>query len=346
MTVESSTDWKEDIKPDEQELFERFAAEIRDLQNKNITAGKTLRGFHSKIHAGVAGEFEVLDNLPAHARVGVISEPRVFPAMVRFSNGESNLAPDSKPQPRGIAIKLIGVAGPKLLTPDSEQDALTQDFLATSHSVTSTVRDVRQFIGFVRAKEAGALKMFPKLIKEVHFFQAVRIVAALVRTVILPKVNSMATEHFSSTAPIQFGRFAVKFTVRPSDGTPAATPRERTQDYLHEELAERLRNADVVLDFVVQFFVDEKRTPIEDTSVAWKPEDAPFLKIAKLRIPRCNIDSEEGIARTRAVDELSFMPWHGLKEHQPLGNVMRARKVAYLASSAHRGHHPEPAAVF
>lgn len=44
MTTEPRTDWKEDIKPDEQELFERFAGEIRDLQNKNITAGKTMQG--------------------------------------------------------------------------------------------------------------------------------------------------------------------------------------------------------------------------------------------------------------------------------------------------------------
>jgi hypothetical protein len=72
------------------------------------------------------------------------AEPRVFPALVRFSNGESFAKPDKKPQPRGIAIKLIGVGGPQLLV--DQKDAVTQDFLATSHSVTETVRNIRQFM--------------------------------------------------------------------------------------------------------------------------------------------------------------------------------------------------------
>ncbi len=80
---------------------------------------------------------------------GVFSEPRVFPAVVRFSNGEPTPQADKHPEPRGIAIKLIGVPGRKLLP--GQEDAVTQDFLATSHSVTSTVRNVRQFMAFIRA---------------------------------------------------------------------------------------------------------------------------------------------------------------------------------------------------
>ena len=81
----------------------------------------------------------------------------MFPAVVRFSNGESFNKPDKKAQPRGVAIKLVGVPGPKLL--EDQKEAVTQDFLATSHSVTSTVRHVRQFIAFmessIEAEHAG-----------------------------------------------------------------------------------------------------------------------------------------------------------------------------------------------
>ena len=36
-------------------------------------------------------------------------------------------------------------------------------------------------------------------------------------------------------------------------------------------------------------------------------------------------------------DQTAFNPWHGIKAHRPLGAVMRARKVAYAASSELRG---------
>jgi hypothetical protein len=91
-------------------------------------------------------EFQVLADLPEHARYNVFAEPRTFPAVVRFSNGDSHINPDTNHEPRGIPIKLIGVTGRKLLP--GQEDAVAQDFLATSHSVTSTVRDVRQFIHF------------------------------------------------------------------------------------------------------------------------------------------------------------------------------------------------------
>jgi hypothetical protein len=45
---------------------------------------------------------------------------------------------------------------------------------------------------------------------------------------------------------------------------------------------------------------------------------------------------------SEAMDRLSFSPWHTTQDHRPLGNIMRARRVAYIASSALRGHSPEP----
>jgi hypothetical protein len=152
-------------------------------------------------------------------------------------------------------------------------------------------------------------------------------------------VRSMATEEYSGTAPIKFGPYAVKFTVRPVPGTVAAAERASlTDDFLGDELAERLRQEDLMFDFLVQFYVDDVNTPIEDTSVPWLPEHAPLLKVAQLRIPRSRRDDR----LTSLVDRLSFSPWHALEDHRPLGNVMRARRVAYEKSAALRQHRPEP----
>src|SRR5690242_806408 len=96
-----STSWRERIDPGEQDLFERFARDITGYQKEDAGSGKPLRGFHAKIHAGLIGEFQVLDGLLEHERQGVFSTPKIFPAVVRFSNGESTIKEDTNQEPRG-----------------------------------------------------------------------------------------------------------------------------------------------------------------------------------------------------------------------------------------------------
>jgi hypothetical protein len=329
--------WEETLEDNEQALFEGFAREI-ETQQKEVAAkigGPLSRGFHAKLHAGLMAEFQVLADLPEYARCGAFSAPRTFPAVVRFSNGEPAPHRDSHHEPRGIAIKLIGIPGRKLLP--GREDAITQDFLATSHSVTSAVRNVYQFMAFIRAKRTHLLPV--ALVRTLGHHEAWRIMKALISTVILSRVRSMATEQFSSTAPIKFGPYAVKFTVRPAAGTDATTRFRWAKNFLRDELADRLRKADLVFDFLLQFYVDDTRTPIEDTSIAW---DAPLLKVAELRIAKCDLDQPQAKALSEAVNRLSFSPWHATEDHRPLGNVMRARRVVYEASSALRVRSPEP----
>jgi hypothetical protein len=326
-------------------IFEEFAAEIADFQRqdaKTTADGKPLRGFHAKIHTGVMAEFEVLPDLPAHARYGAFAEPRVFPAVVRFSNGESTIYPDTHKEPRGIAIKLIGVPGRKLL--QGREDAVTQDFLATSHSVTSTVRDVIQFMKIVRAhRHSKKLVMAFQMVRTLGWHEAWRILKILHRDVDQSDVRSMATEEYSGTAPIKFGPYAVKFLVKAAGTTAPTIERpERKADFLREELTERLRSEDLVMDFKVQFYADDASTPIEDTSVLWRTDP---LTVARLRIPRVDLDDEPSRKLSRKVDALSFSPWHALEGHRPLGNIMRARRVAYETSSKLRKVRSEPTGV-
>jgi hypothetical protein len=349
--IPPSTNWKEQIEPGEGDLFERFAHNVllpRQTQISQRTDRPAQRALHMKLHAGVIAEFQVLPDLPEHARFGVFREPRVFPALVRFSNGESSNIVDKKPQPRGIAIKLIGVLGPKLL--EDQKDAVTQDFLATSHSVTSTVRHVREFMAFVEsnieAERAPPLLRLPftfaLLARKLGVSEAARIGIALLRTVGLGEVRSLATERYFSPAPIKFGPYAVKFTVQPAGETKPATNRPQTDDFLREELTDRLRTGDLMFDFVVQFYVNEKLTPIEDSSIPWTVEQ---VTVARLRIPKCDLLDPHTQVLSESVNRLSFSPWHTTEDHRPLGNVMRARKVAYQMSSGFRHSEPEPTSL-
>lgn len=342
-----STDWKEIPLDDEAKRFaslaEKIAKRISDTADHSNDRVKR-RGFHAKIHAGVMGEFKVLPAPVPAAQFGLFAQPAVYPAFVRFSNGQSDLSSDEKPQPRGIAVKLVGVPGGPEDRLEDAKEATTQDFLGTSHSLTSIVRDAVQFFKVldITERQGSLLERLRQVISDPR--EAARIAFRLTEKVLLPRVDSLATEHYSSTAPLQCGPFALKFVIHPPVDV-TATRHERDEDYLQRELANRLEASDVQLDFSVQFFVDPVHTPIEDTSVEWPDHVAPLHKVAELRIPRWNIASHQGRELTALVDRLSFFPWHGLKAHRPLGNVMRARRLAYPLSAQMRTFLGEPTRV-
>lgn len=341
-----STEWNEVPLEDEAKQFarlvEKVAKRISDTADHADDKVKR-RGFHAKIHAGVMGEFKVLQS-PVAAKFGLFAQPAVYPAFVRFSNGASDLSADDKPQPRGIAIKLVGVPGGPEDRLEEAKEATTQDFLGTSHSLTSVVRDAVQFFTVldITERQGSLLERLRQVLADPR--EAARIAFRLTEKVLLPRVDSLATEHYSSTAPLQCGPFALKFVIHPAAGVTAAR-QDGDENYLRRELASRLRAGDVHLDFSVQFFVDPVHTPIEDTSIEWPDHVAPLHKVAELRIPRWNIDSPEGHELTALVDRLSFFPWHGLTAHRPLGNVMRARRLAYPRSAQTRTSLGEPTRV-
>jgi hypothetical protein len=74
--------------------------------------------------------------------------------------------------------------------------------------------------------------------------------------------------------------------------------------------------------------------PVEDASVPWPEDLSPYLAVGHLIAEPQDAYSP---ARRIYVDELlSFNPWHALAAHRPLGNIMRARKKSYAASSQFR----------
>jgi hypothetical protein len=67
--------------------------------------------------------------------------------------------------------------------------------------------------------------------------------------------------------------------------------------------------------------------------VTWSEDDAPFVPVGKIKIPAQTFDSP---AQQKFCENLSFTPWHGTKEHRPLGSMNRTRKVVYEATSSAR----------
>ncbi len=331
-----ATDWKEDIGADEDRRFLTYAEELRALQRKRAAQGGVSRALHAKGQAGVEAEFTVLPDLPEHARVALFAKPATYRAYVRFSNGAGARQKDRTGDVRGIALKLLGVDGKKLIP--GLENAKTQDFLLIQSPATP-FRDADEFVWFVKAAASPALLPFKLLGR--HGFAGIGLLRRLLSGISRP-VPSLATSRYWSALPIRLGPYAVHYALTPhAQDAPGAKPGSGP-NYLGDELAERLERGPVTYDFRLQFYVDAERTPIEDASREWKEEDSPFVTVARLTLVQQSLSSPRGRRVAELVEKLSFDPWHALEELRPLGNMMRARNHAYRLSTQERGAAPEP----
>ena len=78
-------------------------------------------------------------------------------------------------------------------------------------------------------------------------------------------------------------------------------------------------------------------TPIEDASVDWPQDEAPYVTVARLNLLKQDPDSAAGQNLAAAIEASVFDPWAALAAHRPLGEVMRARRVVYFESQQQRG---------
>jgi hypothetical protein len=329
--TEPSKDWKEVIPADEDARFERHAAQLAQLQALSAAGAAPGRALHHKGHGGFEASLEVLGDLPAHARHGLFAKPARYDALVRFSNGASRVQKDDAGDVRGIAVKVLGVDGPKVLG-----TARTQDFLAILSSATP-FRTADEFVAMVWAARSPALAL-PRVLGALGF-RGLGLLRKLLAGIGQP-VTSLATRRFFSALPIQCGPYAARFAFTPvsaPDGAATSGP-----DRLRADLEARLRAGPIEYALELQFFVDEASTPIEDASVDWPEAVAPYVRVGKLVLPQQDASSEQGRALATRVEAMSFDPWHALVEHKPLGNMMRARKHAYFASTQGRSAQPEP----
>ena len=335
--MKPATDWKETIALDEASRFEAYALELGALQRKNASNGRVHRALHAKAPPGLQASLTVLPDLPEYARAGLFAAPARYAAYLRFSNGSGAHKPDSKPDVRGVAIKLVGVKGRKLIP--GLEDAKTQDFLMITTPATP-IRNADEFLALIRVV-SSPLSGLAKMIRQVGLRRFLQIAKTGGKSLSVPTV-SLATRPYFSALPSQFGAYAVHFRLKPHAASAPGAKTGSGADYLGDELAARIAREPVSFDFQAQFFVDDERTPIEDASTEWKESDAPFVTLARLDIPKQDVNSARGRKLREFIERLSFDPWHTLAEFKPLGNMMRARNVAYRTSTQARAAAAEP----
>jgi catalase len=317
---------KETIAPDEAAVTAEFITFLKQATERRDGTAPRRRFNQARATACLEGEFTVPGDLPPEDRVGVFAAARTYQAVIRFANAASES--DRDRDVRGMAIKISPTLGDNL-TPGG----FSQDFVLNSHPVMM-VANTREFLDLLRANEAGG---FRRVLYFLTHPKAARIAAA---------ARANPTCHLDipywSTTPYRFGPDrAVKYIVRPTSPQISPRPATLTDTYLRDALRARLDSGDATFDLLVQFHTDDVRTPIEDASAEWKERDSPPRRVAQIRIPRQRVDDPEREARC---EQLSFNPWHSLAEHQPLGNMNRARREIYRAMAEFRGASTERSA--
>ena len=117
------------------------------------------RDAHAKAHGCLKANFEVLD-LENRYRRGLFAEPGSYKAWVRYSSGDGRAQSDTIWDARGMAVKVMGVSGEKLL--EVEKDATTQDFILMNGS-TFFMRSLREYVAFYAVSTARRPRwLFPR----------------------------------------------------------------------------------------------------------------------------------------------------------------------------------------
>ena len=312
----------EELYPGEPALAREIGLVLEKSIREEYRPGSARRDAHPKAHGCVKAEFHVLDALPVGLAKGIFVPGKTYQAWIRFSNGSKNASrSDRKGDARGMAIKVLGVSGKKL--PSDESQATTQDFIMISHPVFFA-NDPGRYLSLVQ--HASSDSFAKKLLIPFDLgLQGSLIALETTRK----KISNPLQSRYWSMVPYQLGtgpdRQAVKYSARACAVTIDPMPDNPGDNFLRDALRTTLREGDACMEFLVQARTS-KRMSVEDSMTEWKEDQAPFSKVAVIRIPRQTFDTTE---QNEFCENLSFNPWHALPEHKPLGVTNRLRKVIY-----------------
>lgn len=313
----------------EQHMFAQFVAQIHAIQKQQARENnqEIQRGFHAKAHGCVTGQLQLFADRDPRTRFGIFSDGSgPWPVWVRYSNGVGWRQSDSELDARGMAIKVMGVPGPKVI----DEETQTQDFLMTN-SPTPVGRDAIDFMKFAQANADGRIRGVVYLAGNMK-----RGGPALLGTDPIP---SAVAENYWSGGAFHLGAHqAVKFLAKPCSFEHARMPAGSGPDALREDLKVASHEG-FCFNFYVQFQADPYRTPIEDASREWSESDSPAVPVGRIVVPPQSLDQP---GQEAFCTKLSFNPWHTLSAHQPMGHINRARRYVYSASKAHRHGGIEP----
>lgn len=334
--------YRDDLeRPSESEaeaIDEIVSAMTREMDGIEREHGRALRATHAKATGLLVGELHVPEGLPDELRQGLFATPGRYAALARFAQGPGEKLADRVSTHRGVGIKVLGVAGPRI---EGDDERGTQDFVLEAGR-TFPHADAAAFLQASRAlARAPAL---PEAVKAA-VSGAARAANAALRAVGVhsrkldffghPPLHPLAEAYFSQ-APIRYGDHVAKVGLFPATpdqerlGERGIDASDDGDAFRHAVVAFCRQHA-AEFDLRVQLATDLARMPIEDATVEWPEDESPYRTAARLVFPPQ--DAYGAARRACFEDALTFRPSHGLAAHRPLGSIMRARLKVYGALS-------------
>ena len=307
--------------------------------------GHSVRSVHAKSHGLLEGELRVLDGLPATLAQGMFAHAASYPVVLRFSTNPGDILDDTISSPRGLAMKVIGVEGERL--PGSEADT-TQDFVMVNGPafVAPNAAAFNKSLKLLAATtDTGQLwkKAFSAVLRGATVaLGAIGKDASSLKALGGQPMTHPLGETFYTQTPFRYGKHMAKLSVAPVTATLKALKDQPVDlagkpNGLRGALIDYFREHGGEWELRVQLRTNPDTMPIEDASVLWSEDESPYVAVARLVVAPQPAWSE---ARARQADDgLSFSPWHGIVEHQPLGSINRARKEVYAMSASFRATH-------
>jgi catalase len=302
----------------EGDLYER----IIEAVHANYGAHPGRRALHSK-GSWARGHFSATPEAAGLSRAAHLQGDEVT-ALVRFSNASGDPeAHDADRDGRGMAIKL-------------RWDGGETDILATTAPtfVSRTPEDFLELMLLRRPDPATGQPDMEKL--GAYLAEHPETVPAAQSVLMKEPIASFATaEYFSPHAfaliDADGNRTWVRYRLAPEAGEQRIADdaaKARGRDYLHEELAERLRAGSVAFELQLQLAADGD--PLDDSTAPW-PDERELVTAGRLELTEIADDPERDghidvFDPTRIVDgiELSDDP------------VLLARPKAYSVSAYRR----------
>jgi hypothetical protein len=304
--------------------------------------GHAVRAVHAKSHGVLQGELVIESGLPPELAQGMFSAPGKHGVLLRLSTNAGDILPDAISLPRGLAMKVLDVSGERL----AGSEGSAQDFVMINGNVF-LAPTAKQFLGNLKllAKTTDRLEGTKKALSATlrgvrHAFEAIGAEAPAAVNALggAPNVEPLGETYYSAT-PFRYGDHIAKFSLKPvSPATTALTGKiidiAARENAIRDEVRNEMLETDAEWEFRVQLCRDFEKQPVEDPTVAWKEDEAPFVKVATLRVSAQ--DSWDPAQVHRINEEMRFSVWTGLLAHQPLGNINRARKDTYRHSADFR----------
>lgn len=332
----------EQINPNEQEVVSGLNDAFDVILKRTAEDyGHAVRSVHAKAHGILKAKMIVRDNLPAELAQGLFSRSGNYDVYMRMSTNAGDILPDAIALPRGLAMKVVGVEGPRL----SDAAGSTQDFVMVNGPVFQAP-NAEKFLGNLKMlakttdRMEGTKEVLSSVLQTVNKgLEAVGISSPAVQSLGgAPNVDPLGETYFSVT-PFRYGDYVAKFRLKPvSVGLTELMGREIdtsvSENAIRETVQAEMRDIRAQWEFQVQLCRNIEDQPIEDPTVEWDETDAPFVTVAIVSAGPQDSWSDEKVDE---VDErMRFSVWTGLAAHQPLGNINRARKAPYEHSAQFR----------